>query len=115
MRMGQGAAWKADMHMVLWGEGCTTGPLLLNSLTPAHRGNVWHSRVWHRNADVLPLFHFRAISLLTLNLDMDDNKAFQVRDLEFYLLYLLLQVNSSNVSSEWQDQLHENTSQRTTW
>lgn len=34
---------------------------------------------------------------------------------EFYLLYLLLQVNSSNVSSEWKDQPHENTSQRSTW
>lgn len=81
MWMGQGAAWQADMPMVLWGEGCTTGPLLLHSLTPAHRGNVWHGRVWHKNADVLPLFHFRAISLLTLNLDMDETKAFQVRDL----------------------------------
>lgn len=62
-------------HMVLL-EGCTTGPLLLNSLTPAHRGNLWHNRVWQRNADVLPLFRFRAISLLTLNLDMEHIKAF---------------------------------------
>lgn len=76
--------------------------------------DVRHGKVWHRNADVLPLFHFRVISLLILNLHLDDTKAFQVRDLEFYLFYLLLLVKSTNISLEWQDQLHENTSQRST-
>lgn len=58
--VGQVAAWKADSSTWCCGaEGCTTGPLLLNSLTPAHRGNVWHSKVWHGKDNALPLFSFQ--------------------------------------------------------